>query len=299
MHAIKLKSEKNIQHSESLLFLLIWLAIFLIPVLIHRNKSEESSGLILETWIVMTAYLLIFIINIYALIPAFLARKQYVKYSLWVLLTASFLICADMKIMQSYQLKSTTDMPPMVISSGRVPMEFSESMPPPPGYQAEADPSASEKNLTFLELLVIGVLVAGTGAAYKIIFLWVMEEKKLKNLEASLQKSSEEEFLFVKSDYKTVRIKFSDILYIESANEYIKIFTQNGEVITTFMRLKNIETTLPADLFMRVQRSYIVNLEKIKAVEKNRIFIEHKKHIPIGEQYKEAFQEFLGKNFVK
>jgi len=50
---------------------------------------------------------------------------------------------------------------------------------------------------------------------------------------------------------------------------------------------------------MRVQRSFIVNLEKIKAVEKNKIYIEHKKTIPIGEQYKESFQEFLGKHFVK
>jgi DNA-binding LytR/AlgR family response regulator len=65
------------------------------------------------------------------------------------------------------------------------------------------------------------------------------------------------------------------------------------------MRLKNIEAKLPADKFMRVQRSFIVNLDKIQTVEKNRIFIEQKKFIPIGEQYKENFQQYLGRNFIK
>lgn len=295
----KLYTDKKILYSESLLFSVIWMVVFLIPVLIHRNKPEESSVLIFETWIAMVAYLLIFIINIYILIPGFLAKKQYLQYSLWVVATSSLLICTEMKMNENFRLKSVTEMPPMVISSGRVPMEFSEDMPPPPGYMPGSDSSETDNSLTFLQLLAIGILVAGTGAAYKLIFFWVIEEKKRKKLEDALRNSNKESYLYVKSDYKTVKINISDILYIESANEYIKIYLQNGEAVTTFMRLKNIETELPADKFMRVQRSFIVNLEKIKAVEKNRIYIEHKKHIPIGEQYKEAFQEFLGKNFVK
>lgn len=67
----------------------------------------------------------------------------------------------------------------------------------------------------------------------------------------------------------------------------------------TFMRLKNMENELPKDKFMRVQRSFIVNLTKIKAVEKNKIHLEHKKIIPVGEQYKDGFQEYLSTNFVK
>jgi two-component system LytT family response regulator len=60
-----------------------------------------------------------------------------------------------------------------------------------------------------------------------------------------------------------------------------------------------MENELPKGKFLRVQRSFIVNLQKIKAVEKNKIYIEHKKVIPIGEQYKESFQEFLGQSFIK
>ena len=104
---------------------------------------------------------------------------------------------------------------------------------------------------------------------------------------AEEQSKSDRKEIFVKSNYKVVRILLADISYIESANEYIKIFLDNQEVITTFMRLKNIEELLPAGDFMRVHKSFIINLNKILAVDRNRIFIDKKKHIPVGEQYKE------------
>ncbi len=287
------------RHSESLVFLLVWITIYLIPVLLNVNNATEPTKEIMRDWIIISAFLGIFIINIYFLIPSFLAKKQYIRYALWVLMTTTLIVCVNMHIVRSHQLKYVTDMPPMVISSGRVPMEFSESMPPPPGFQEEIVSVEKENNLAFLQLLAVGILVAGTGATYRLILYWVLEEKKRKKLEASLDKSLKDEYLLIKADYKTVKVKISDILYIESANEYIKIYMQSGEAFTTLMRLKNIETRLPSDKFMRVQRSFIVNLEKIIAVEKNKLYIEHKKHIPIGEQYKEAFQDFLGKNFVK
>lgn len=110
--------------------------------------------------------------------------------------------------------------------------------------------------------------------------------------------SPHEENIFVKSDYKIIKIKMDDILYIESANEYIKIILENGESIMTFMRLKNMEENLPKDKFMRVHRSFIIQLNKIKAVEKNRVMISAKVHIPIGEQYKDTFQQYIDKTFT-
>ena len=76
---------------------------------------------------------------------------------------------------------------------------------------------------------------------------------------AKQQPKSDRKEIFVKSNYKVVRILLADISYIESANEYIKIFLENQEVITTFMRLKNIEELLPAGDFMRVHKSFIIN----------------------------------------
>lgn len=104
--------------------------------------------------------------------------------------------------------------------------------------------------------------------------------------------------LFVKSEYKLIRILLSDIKYIESANEYIQIHQINEKPVTTLIRLKSMEDQLPKDKFMRVHRSFIVNLDQVKVIERNRIIFDNKIHIPIGEQYKDNFQAFIDKTFL-
>ncbi len=104
--------------------------------------------------------------------------------------------------------------------------------------------------------------------------------------------------LFVKSEYKMVRIFFSEIKYIESSNEYIQIHLVNDEPVTTLIRLKVMEEQLPKDKFMRVHRSFIVNLDRIKVIERNRIVFDHNVYIPVGDQYKESFQAFVDKTFL-
>jgi DNA-binding LytR/AlgR family response regulator len=106
------------------------------------------------------------------------------------------------------------------------------------------------------------------------------------------------EFLFVKSEYKLIRIALADIKYIESANEYIQIHLTNDTPVTTLIRLKAMEEQLPKERFMRVHRSFIVNLEQVKVIERNRIIFDQKVYIPIGEQYKDAFQNFVDKTFL-
>ena len=109
---------------------------------------------------------------------------------------------------------------------------------------------------------------------------------------------SNKEFLFIKSDYKILRINFEDIKYIEGMSEYIKIHLSNSKPVMTLLSMKSIEEKLPADRFMRVHRSYIVNLSKISVIERNRIVFDEKVYIPVSEQYKSKFQEYLDKNFL-
>jgi len=104
--------------------------------------------------------------------------------------------------------------------------------------------------------------------------------------------------LFVKSDYKLIRIELADIKYIESQHEYIKIHLVNSNPVMTQVSLKGIEEQLPSDRFMRVHRSYIVNLAKITVIERNRIIFDGKVYIPVSGQYKEKFQEYIDGNFV-
>jgi two-component system, LytTR family, response regulator LytT len=106
------------------------------------------------------------------------------------------------------------------------------------------------------------------------------------------------QFLFLKSDYKIKRINFNDILYIEGLKDYVKVYTQNViRPVLSLTSLKLLESKLPSDKFMRVHRSFIVNLEKIDTIERSRIVF-GKEYIPVSDQYKEKFQEFLDKNFL-
>lgn len=105
------------------------------------------------------------------------------------------------------------------------------------------------------------------------------------------------EYLSVKADYKVSLVRISDIVYIESEGEYVRMHLADGSTITTLFRLKNMETTLPSDSFMRVHRSYIVNLRAIRSYIKGRIYLNDTEYVPIGENYKEAFQNYIRKNF--
>lgn len=109
---------------------------------------------------------------------------------------------------------------------------------------------------------------------------------------------SNKDFLFIKSDYKLLRINFDDIKYIEGMSEYIKIHLTNSKPVMTLLSMKSVEDQLPSDRFMRVHRSFIVNLEKISVIERSRIIFDEKIYIPVSDQYKSKFQSYIDKNFL-
>ncbi|CAM4400007.1 LytR/AlgR family response regulator transcription factor [Zobellia nedashkovskayae] len=108
--------------------------------------------------------------------------------------------------------------------------------------------------------------------------------------------SDKKEFLFVKSEYKQVRIKLSDVLYFEGLKDYIKIWLKdNPKAILTLMSLKSLEEELPQTEFMRVHRSFIVSLKNIEIIERSQIII-NKQRITVSEQYKPKFLEYINDN---
>jgi len=120
---------------------------------------------------------------------------------------------------------------------------------------------------------------------------------KLEQLEHN-QIEADNEFLFLKSEYKIRRINFNDILYIEGLKDYIKVYTTNEpKPVLSLTSLKLLESKLPESMFMRVHRSFIVNLNKIHTIERSRIIF-GKVYIPVSEQYKDKFQDYLNKNFL-
>lgn len=117
--------------------------------------------------------------------------------------------------------------------------------------------------------------------------------RALQWFERSGQTPKEKESIFIKSDYKLIQIELRRILYIEGLKDYIKIY-EEGEPkpILSLMSMKAMEEMLPASRFIRVHRSFIVQKEKIRVIDRGRIVF-GKSYIPISDSYKQAFQEFI------
>jgi DNA-binding LytR/AlgR family response regulator len=104
--------------------------------------------------------------------------------------------------------------------------------------------------------------------------------------------------LFLKTDYRIVKVSIPDIRYIEGMSEYLKVWIE-GETkpIITLLSMKKMEERLP-DYFMRIHRSYIINLNKIQEVNKNRVIMDKDTYLPIGDLYKDTFQAYLDTKYL-
>ncbi len=106
------------------------------------------------------------------------------------------------------------------------------------------------------------------------------------------------EFFFVKADKKLVKIKYDEILYIEGLKDYVIIRLEQGRVVT-LQTMKSLEEKLPVDKFKRIHRSYIVSIDKIKAVDGTSVDVMEKgqiKQLPIGKNYRDEILEIVNQN---
>lgn len=105
------------------------------------------------------------------------------------------------------------------------------------------------------------------------------------------------QYLFIKTDYKMVRVDIDKIEFIEGMRGYLKFHIENSKPIMTLLSMKNIEEKLAPFKFMRVHRSYLVNLQKINVIERGRIVF-GKVRIVVGPQYKGKFQAYIDGLFI-
>ena len=117
-----------------------------------------------------------------------------------------------------------------------------------------------------------------------------MSKLEIKQSKNSVdQDDTQQDYIFVKADKKLIKVKYADILYIEGLKDYVIIRTETGRVIT-LQTMKSLEDKMPESRFMRVHRSYIVNIEKITAINGNMIEVIEKndtKQIPVGKNYRD------------
>lgn len=104
--------------------------------------------------------------------------------------------------------------------------------------------------------------------------------------------------LILKSDYKLVQIHLDNIIYVEGQKDYVKVWLDTEPYsVSSLMNLKALEQRLPANKFLRVHRSFIVNTSKIKVIERNRIVF-GKTYIPISDSYKQQYSEYVRRHSV-
>ncbi|MEM6967586.1 MAG: LytTR family DNA-binding domain-containing protein [Bacteroidota bacterium] len=125
-------------------------------------------------------------------------------------------------------------------------------------------------------------------------------EKKGAGVDAAEVVASKdgEDFIFVKADKKLIKVNYADIVYIEGLKDYV-IIRMNTSRIITLQTMKSLEDKLPSNIFKRIHRSYIVNIQKIQAVQGNMVEVIEKnqaKHIPIGKNYRDELLAIVNKN---
>jgi DNA-binding LytR/AlgR family response regulator len=110
--------------------------------------------------------------------------------------------------------------------------------------------------------------------------------------------SENDNVIFLKTDYRIVKVTISDIRYVEAMSEYLKVWLEGeAKPLITLLSMKKMEERLPAT-FMRIHRSYIINLDKIQEVNKSRVIMDADTYLPIGDLYKEAFQQYVDTKFL-
>jgi DNA-binding LytR/AlgR family response regulator len=121
----------------------------------------------------------------------------------------------------------------------------------------------------------------------------VTSKAKPENHARAVKAAGQGNFIFVKTENRLQKVAFSEILYIEGQGDYLKIVTTSARIMT-LQNFKKFEETLPAENFIRVHKSYLVALNKIESISRNRIKIGNAL-IPVSDSYKNAFFEAISR----
>ena len=116
---------------------------------------------------------------------------------------------------------------------------------------------------------------------------------------ASISTVDEDDALFLKTEYKVVRIPVKQIVYVEGMAEYLRIhLSSQPKPVTVLLSMKKMEERLPASSFMRIHKSYIINLCHITEINRSRIMLDTGSDIPIGDSYKAQLNDYVNRKFL-
>lgn len=182
-------SYNKIRLFENLIYIIVWIVIFAVPVLYNRFYGNVIWENVFESWIDISAFLVIFAVNTFILVPLFLIRKKYFSYLSSVILVVAVFITVDTVIWKDLDSKKIKRMPPMEIGPGLPPMEFGKNMPLPEGFRLRSEQLKDPVQTKILDSLMIALLVVASSASIRLFLRWLIEENKTKELEKEQLKS--------------------------------------------------------------------------------------------------------------
>ncbi len=126
--------------------------------------------------------------------------------------------------------------------------------------------------------------------------LRVKKRYELEN-QAQLASVADDDSIFLKTEHRIVRVSIADIRYVESMSEYLKLYIEGQRPVMMLFSMKRMEEKLPP-YFVRIHRSYIVNMRKIVEVSKNRVVMDAETYLPIGDNYKDSLLKYLNEKYL-
>ena len=117
--------------------------------------------------------------------------------------------------------------------------------------------------------------------------------------QAEVSAVDSDDAIFLKTEHRVVRVKLSEIVYVEGMSEYLKIHLQGQrKPLVVLLSMKKMEERLPQAVFMRIHRSFIINLREIQEVNKNRVVMGPDIYLPIGDLYRDSFNRYIESKFL-
>jgi hypothetical protein len=269
----------NIQLVEYLAFTLIWAGVFGTPFFIHKHFGDVQWNRMIDDWINISFFFIVFILNSYWLVPKYLFNRKYIIYTSSIVLMISILIGGNLMIEQFKRSQEPVYMPPMELGPGMPPMELGSRMAPPLGYKAPPPPVEKPFFMVLIENLIISLLVIGASTAFKMMSQWINEEDKRKDIEKEQ----------LKTELALLRHQVSPHFFMNTLNNIhalVDIDTETAKDaiirLSTLMRYLLYDTakgntSLPKEI--EFIRSYI-SLMQLRFSKKVKIDIELPAHIP-------------------
>jgi len=230
----------NIGTIETIVFTIVWLAIFSIPYLQQQSANAIFWDKIAIEWVRMSALLILFLINIIILVPRFLFEKKYIKYAISTLLLVLLLNFGSALLLHYVIAPEPVSMPKMELGPGMPPMELGSKMPAPMGYRLPVMPERPSLTMQLVNGFLLSILVLGASIAFKMMSKWLSEE--------NLRKDAEKEQL--KSELAFLRHQVSPHFFMNTLNNIHALIDINTETakdavirLSTLMRYLLYETS--------------------------------------------------------